>query len=160
MDRGVSAYIRHVTLTTGHARDSFPGEVDPDVLEQCRTLIAECLDDTNATHPIPGPTGYSLSAEATTRCLTAVVWADGPPSESIATIGVATHSRCGASLWRHLHRWGTAPVTTDPASVPPEPWVAAALEAGIVQHVGAAEWLGDFERCLAWAWLAHVEHGR
>jgi hypothetical protein len=79
--------------------------------------------------------------------------ASGADYVVIATIGVAGHSRCGATLWRELHRWGETPVVTDPEHCPPEPWVAAAVDAGITQHLEAAHWLGDFERVLGWAFL-------
>lgn len=103
--------------------------------------------------PIPGTQGYSLAGRASGKCMVATVWADGPPSEVVATIGIALRSLCGAKLWRELHQWGETPVVTDPARCPQEPWIAAALDTGIVRHPDAAEWLGDFERCLAWAWL-------
>lgn len=144
-------YIRHVTLTTGHVRDSYADEVARYALDATAEILAQALADDTATVPLPIP-GHSLGAKATSQCLTATVWADGPPSECICTIGVALHSRCGAGLWRALHRYGTTAVVTDPERCPPEPWVAAALEAPIAQHVAATEWLGDMERCIAWAW--------
>lgn len=146
-------YIRHVTLTTGHTRDSQQGEVSEKAIAVCQDLIKAVMADPH-TCPIPGPPGYSLGGRATSKsCLAATVWADGPPSVCIATIGVALHSRCGAVLWRELHRSGDAPVITDPERCPPEPWVAAALNTRITAHMDATEWLGDFERVLAWAFL-------
>lgn len=145
-------YLHHVTLTTGHVRRSPRAEVSDEAVAFCADLIARAVAG-HATVPLP-TAGYSLGAAASSRCLTATVWADGPPSECIATIGVAAHSRCGAGLWRALHRYGTTPIVTDPEQCPPEPWCAAALEGAIIQHPDATEWLGDFERCLAWAWLA------
>lgn len=146
-------FIRHVTLTTGHTRDSLPGEVSEDVIAVCRGLIEALIADPTRPVPIPGPPGYSLGGRASGKCLVATVWANGPPSVVVATIGVAAHSRCGAMLWRELHRWGETPVVTDPERCPPEPWVAAAVDTGIAQHMDATDWLGDFERCLAWAWV-------
>ena len=97
--------------------------------------------------------GYSVSGKASGKCLTATVWADGPPSVEIATIGVALHSRCGATLWRDLHRYASLPAATQAGRCPPEPWVAAAIDRGALAmgHLPAMEWMGDFERCLAWA---------
>ncbi|MGH8519851.1 MAG: hypothetical protein ACREU9_00095 [Gammaproteobacteria bacterium] len=147
-------FIRHVTLTTGHVRDSLPGEVSEEAIAVCRGLIEAFIADPVRTAPIPGPPGYSLGGRAASKsCLAATVWAGGPPSVCVATIGVALHSRCGAGLWRELHRWGETPVVTDPERCPPEPWVAAVLNTGIAAHMDATEWLGDFERCLAWAFL-------
>jgi hypothetical protein len=144
-------YIHHVTLTTGHVRQILPDEVSDEAVAAVLTLIERATAG-NETVPLPALPGYSLGAQASSKCLVVTVWADGPPSECICTIGIAAHSRCGAGLWRALHTWGTAPVVTDPDRCPPEPWVAAALDGAIVQHMDATEWLGDFERCLAWAW--------
>lgn len=149
----VTRYLHHVTLTTGHARRSWRKEVSDAALAVCAELI-ERITAGEAAQParIPGAGGYYLAGRAAGRCLVATVWS-GAPSVVIATIGVAAHSRCGVTLWRELHRWGSAPVATDPEHCPPEPWVAAALEAGIAEHPEAARWLGDLERCLGWAWV-------
>lgn len=145
-------YIRHVTLTTGHARDSYRSEVSDDAIAACRALIDRLLTDPTATVQIPGVGDYHLGGRISGRCMVATVWS-GAPSVCIATIGIASHSRCGASLWRQMHISGETPVVTDPERCPPEPWVAAALDAGIAQHMEATYWLGDFERVLAWAFL-------
>jgi hypothetical protein len=34
---------------------------------------------------------------------------------------------------------------------PVEPWCAVRIEPGALLHMGAMEWAGDLERCLAWA---------
>lgn len=147
-------FIRHITLTTGHVRNSYYGEAGDDIVAACRDLITRATADEGATPArIPGVGAYSLTGQASARCLTLSVWADGPPAEVICTIGVALHSLCGATLWRRLHQWSEAPVLTDRTKCPPEPWVSAALQAGIERHPGALAWLGDMERCLAWAWL-------
>lgn len=39
---------------------------------------------------------------------------------------------------------------------PGEPWCAVRLEPGIALYPETAHWLGDFERCLAWAWLERL----
>lgn len=152
--------IRHVTLTTGHVRDSLPDEVGPEARRAVGALLSSALAAADRTVPLPVPPGYSISAASGGRCLTVIVWADGPPSVPVCTIGVAGHSRCGAALWREVHRWGVLPVVTDPARPPAEPWVAAALDEGIADHPDAAGWLGDLERCIGWAWLAMLEARR
>lgn len=151
-------YIRHVTLTTGHVRDSLPDEVAPATIAAMRHLIericAGAVSEPVSLREYADVGAYSVSGRCSGKCLVVSVYADGPPSDLICTIGVAAHSRCGASLWRNLHQWGRVPVRTDPTQCPPEPWVAAALDAGVAQHLGAMEWLGDMERCLAWAWVS------
>ena len=49
---------------------------------------------------------------------------------------------------------------TDPASLrrPPAPWLIVALLPALTAWDRTRwDWLGDFERCLAWAWLELVE---
>lgn len=151
MSRG--KFLHHVTLTTGHTRRSYRDEVSDQAVAACLALIDKITSgEVSESVKIPGVGEYYLSGRASSKCLVATVWS-GAPSIVIATIGVAAHSRCGAALWREMHAWGETPVVTDPAQCPPEPWVAAAIDAGITQHMEAAHWLGDFERCLAWAWL-------
>ncbi len=62
----------------------------------------------------------------------------------------ALYPGSGVQLWREMHRWGKMPVVTDKGKCPPEPWIAVALDEGILSHPNTTEWLGDFERCLAW----------
>lgn len=156
-------YIRHITLTTGHSRDSYRSEVSDAAVAVCRDLIARITAGAVAEPvQIPGVGEYYLSGRASGRCLLATVWSgrhapslhDPAVPAPLCTIGIASHSRCGASLWQMLHQHGETPVVTDPNRCPPEPWVAVALDAGIIEHQATAHWLGDFERCLAWAWCS------
>lgn len=146
-------FIHHITLTTAHSRKSYRNEVGDDAVAACRNLIDKiAVGEVSEPAKIPGVGDYYLSGRATSKCMVATVMS-GAPSVVIATIGVALHSQCGARLWRELHTWGETPVVTDPNQCPPEPWVAAALDVGIAQHMEAAHWLADFERVLAWAFL-------
>lgn len=145
--------IAHVTLTTGHTRLSSRSEVSDEAIDACRCLLAACVLDGGAAIPHVGPYVLRVSG-ADTRCLTAtvhrltndVLMAYGPP---LVTIGVAKHSRCGAALWARLGGAGDQPLT---------PWCAVRLEPALAaEGVGdgaPVHWLGDFERCLAWAWIA------
>lgn len=166
-------YIRHITLATCHARDSYRSEVDDSVIASLQDIIAqmEAKGRTGDTMPIPGPPGYSLSGQIGGRCMVVSVWADGPPSELLLSIGIAAHERCGAAVWRTLHQVGLPAGSllpppnlrsageyrmTDPDHQPRAPWCAAAMEMAIIDHPDAMQWMGDFERCLAWAWLDYV----
>jgi hypothetical protein len=142
-------YIHHVTLNSGHDRLSYRHEVADDIMPIMQDLLARML--AGGRVPLPVMDGYSLSGAAEGRCLTATVWSDG--EVPLVTIGVAGEPECGAELWRGLHESTDQPLTTDPAAQSPVPWCAARLEAPAILHPGALTWLGDFERCLAWAWL-------
>lgn len=77
----------------------------------------------------------------------------------MVTVGIATHSRAGAPLWRLLIETASTPL--QPLDCPSEPWVVARLEPAIVTAsrdvVGA---LGDLERCLGWAWIERPNPAR
>lgn len=155
----MAAYIYHITLDTGHIRHSPRAEVGDEIVLVCRDLIERATADGEPA--IPGQAA-TMTATIAGRCLLVTVWArdDHAP---LVTIGIAEHSRCGAPLWRRLHddQRGSMPsLKTDRDCVPPEPWCAARLEIGIAAHLDEGYWLGDFEHCLAWAWLAMVSAAR
>lgn len=152
--------LYHVTLTTGHVRRSTRDEISPPALDHCRALLARVLaPDAPPQVILPALGDYTLGGRASGRCLVAIVRAPHE-HDPLATIGVATHSRCGARLWRELHTWGQTLVVTDPDRCPPEPWLAVTLDSRAVAHPEAMDWLGDFERSLGWAWLDLVEARR
>jgi hypothetical protein len=74
----------------------------------------------------------------------------------LVTIAVAAKSKVSARLWSELQRPipGSSPAAGDP---PRAPWVAARLYPTLALDPDAAVWLGDFERCLAWAWIEGAE---
>jgi hypothetical protein len=72
--------------------------------------------------------------------------------------GVAAHSRCGAKVWRLLTEL-PSPLPSPPER-PRAPWCAVRLMPGMVQHPDAWDWLGDYERRIAWAWLQSGEGER
>lgn len=135
-------YLEHVTLPSGHLRRSGRSEVDDQVLGH----VAATLERALAASPNPvaliAPTpGCKIDARAPGAALVVTLYgADGP----WAVIGVAPHSRVGPKLWGHLV--GLYPGCT--VDRPSAPWVAAAL---LVDDT--PEWVGDFGRCVGWAWL-------
>lgn len=156
--------LEHITLNTGHTRRSPRSEVGPGIVEALRPILERAL--TGTPTPIPPGQGYTLTGGVRGRCASFTVWSrslliwpedDQAQRAPVVEIGVAGHSRCGAPLWRTLHALAARldlPVKTDPGRCPPEPWCAALLYPGAVLAPDAMDWLGDFERCLAWAWLA------
>lgn len=144
----MSQLIRHITLTTGHVRDSFAGEVSPEAVEVCKDLIRQM----NACKRprIPGFESFSVSGVSHGRCFVATVWSGDDP---IVTIGIATHSRCGAETWRALHKSATLLCATSADQCPPEPWCAARLEPHCMYYPDVMDWVGDFEKCLALAFF-------
>ncbi len=159
-------HIHHITLTTGHARRSLREEVGPDIRSGLRPLIERALLGERVLLPAGDPPCW-ITGGVEGRCISLTVW--GPPLSRaafpradeaapvpLAEVGIAPRARCAPRVWRSLHelaRTTGVQVATDPDDPPPAPWVAALLLPGIGIYPEAAHWLGDLERCLAWAWV-------
>jgi len=141
-------YLWHVTLQTGHTRRSYRHEVADDVVQVCRDLLARALRE---PAEIPGMSLLMTAESSRRRLLVPVQTQNGVP---VVTIGIARHSAVGAPLWRLLVETAELPVHPSVERCPPEPWCAARIERGITtlssEQIMA---LGDFERCIAWAWM-------
>jgi hypothetical protein len=145
-----ASYVHHLTIDSGHARRSWRHEIEPAALAASRALLQRALTAPDgAPVPLPVPLQrYHMAASAPGRCLVAVVSADdGGQLLQLITLGVAPHSRCGATLWRRLMQGDAA------QPPPPAPWCAVRLHPHLAAELDAAYWLGDYERCIAWAWL-------
>lgn len=145
-------YLRHLTLDTGHQRDSYRDEVADDVVAMLRPLLERAVRGEHV--PIPGDIEPACTmtggvgrdrALLLTICGPPTLGVDHPP---ILQLGVAPSSLAGAALWREW--FGTARDDRTPAA----PWCCVRIMPAMAVYPSAAEWLGDFERCAAWAWLA------
>lgn len=88
------------------------------------------------------------------------VWAiselQGP---ALVTFAVAMRPRPAAALWRelHAHQEPMMPRATTPDAPPPHPWLAVMLHLpALMPPHPALDWLGDAERCIAWAWIDRI----
>lgn len=137
-------YIWHITLNTGDVRQSPRSEVGDDIIEALQPLLIA-----DGTHKMPVP-GYTLKVSRLGSNLIATVMQQAV--RPFVTIGIATRSTGAARLWQELHK--IAPTTVPhTADMPSAPWCAALLHTAVEQDIPATSWLGDFERCLAWAWI-------
>ena len=154
-------YLNHLTLSTGHLARTQRADVAPAVTE----LLAGWLPGTIKTgrsHPLPVPTLSHFSAQVFVHAGALVVTVSAPvgPHEQgtphigqtvpLVTFGVAQRSRQGADLWASLTK---AFLTARGLEMPGAPWCAVAVHPSIAAYAGPVEWLGDFERCIAWAWI-------
>lgn len=151
------ATLHHVTLQTGHVRESPRSEVRDEVVRELAPLLHRVAG--GREEPVPWVEGgYTLTGAAAGDVAIVTVW--GPRVEGIpapvVTVGIAAGQEEAGRLWALLHQPYEAqlgePVT--PADQPPPlPWCAARLEVGAAIHVDVLPWMGDLERCLAWAWV-------
>ena len=142
----MSRYLWHLTLDTGLGRRSERSEVGDAVVTTLSQQIAEMLDGL----PVEVRPGYGLSGAAARGALLATVsGAHGP----LVTVAVAPSGRSSPLLWEQLRRSAPAGETL-PEDAPQPPWCAVRIyPAALARDEDAVRWLGDFERCLAWAWI-------
>lgn len=142
------SYINHITLSTGHSRRSPRTEVGNDVIAWLRPWLDKLLGGTPLPLPEPSLDHYSASAHIEQGGLVMTIYAG---AAALVTMAVAARSRQSAPLWAYMQaqHGPSGPGTPAPAA----PWLAVALRPGLAQHADANEWLGDFERCVAWAWM-------
>lgn len=143
----------HLTVNSGHSRHSPRSEVSDGALAACRSLLAP------GAHAVPGiPGDYSLKVTESP----AGTWF-GTVFRSrwhpLVSIAVAASDYFATGLWQEIERQYLR-VTEMPgfrsadfaAPHQPEstPWCAVIV---MLATPSEALWLGDFERCLAWAFL-------
>lgn len=154
-------YLNHITLTTGHARRSDRAEVSP----RTTALLAPWLDaaaNSGVLRPLPVPELSHFGGQVIVQDGSLVVTVSAPvgPHQQgkphtgqtmpLVTLGVATRSRQAGPLWSMLTG------AFDAASglkQPSAPYCAVAIHPSIAAYTGPTDWLGDFERCVAWAWI-------
>lgn len=151
-------YLEHLTLTTGHTRRCWREDVADEVLELLRPLISRAV--TTGRHvPLPDVVSPRCTITATAgraRALLVSIWA--PPVQGqtaptpLITLGVAPTSLASAELWRQMAPGGGEEQLPQP-DAPSVPWCAVKLYDTAALWPEAMSWLGDFERCLAWAWI-------
>lgn len=149
--------MRHITLTTGHSRESPRADVADDILPVVGDLLTRSLAGESV--PVPWtPDLCTIRASAAESALLVTVYAEGGKRVPLVTMGVCAREPDSALLWRLLHESAVGtPITTDPARPPAVPWCGVRIEVGLLLHPQPAEWLGDFERCLSWWWIEHQE---
>lgn len=143
------SYINHITLSTGHNRKSPQSEVAAGTIAWLHPWLDKLLAN-SAPMPLPETSlsGYSATAHIEQGGLVMTVFAG---AEALVTFAVAGRSRQAGPLWAYMiAQHGAAPGLAAPAA----PWLAVALRSGLTVHREAAEWLGDFERCVAWTFLS------
>jgi hypothetical protein len=150
-------FLNHVTLTTGHCRQSPRPEVSDYIVKVIRPWLKRAIV---AGYPIPMPgklEGYSaMVSNETGLCI--IIYAPrkvlyltekGEPKPILAFATAQTQEEQDI-LWPLMHKV----YELEQKAVPPElPWCAAVLLPPLAFHLEAMDWIADFERCVAWAWI-------
>lgn len=154
--------LLHVTLTTGHRRWSPRDEVGEELLAQLAPMVIEA--ERSGQAEILSPTGLMLLRRLAPPAASrhAACWAiSEPQGPALVTLALGMRSRQGAGLWRTVHELfsaGVPPLITRADDPPPAPWLAVILHLPMLLPTPhpAVHWLGDAERCIAWAWIDSV----
>lgn len=154
-------YINHITLSTGHLSRALRSDVADSTLTVLSPWLAE-IHNNGKSNPLPLPALSHYSAQCSTLAGSMVLTVcapigphlEGRPHDGetvpLITLGVAQRSRQAAELWPLM----VANLGAKPGlQMPGAPWCAVALHPGLAMHRGPTVWLGDFERCAAWAWI-------
>ena len=149
----MASELHHITLTTGHDRISPRDEVYDETIAELTPWLAGVCENSPQQMPMPesaaGMNGYYtvVGIPHGGNGLVVTVYGAGEP---LVTFGVAQDAIVGADLWcRLIGRFGVAPGVEKP----PEPWCGVVTHPALMFDGEAAWWLGDFERCVAWAWI-------
>lgn len=170
---GASPYINHLTINTGHMLRSARADVADDVLRVVAPWLHGLIDGGGrAPLPVQQLAAYSAAAFTDNGGLVLTLYGPDVPvypapqidpaalldrpslfgaAGPLVTMGVAQRSRQGRDLWAKLIAHLDVPSN---AAKPAEPWCAVVLHPVIAAHPHAVTWLGDLERCVAWAWIA------
>jgi hypothetical protein len=153
--------MHHITVNTGHVRWSPRDEVDRRLLSLLRDHLHAAL---HGRAPVPGFPAFATHATHEQNVLMATIsrrrdegWVP------IVTLAVVPASGDLQGIWTLLRRGPSALPIADapPPDVSAGPWCLVRLwDVVALLPREELEWLGDYERCLAWAWLEVPEdHG-
>lgn len=150
--------LTHVTINTGHSNDSPRHEVANVVIEDLSCWIKSAkptavpgIEGKWFAAPVPNCQGYlAMFSHDGGGVLLVTLFHEkfGP----CVTFGVSPSHSKGGQLWALLG---------SKESQPTGAWCGVKLEFGLLL-VGAfclkdLSWFGDFERCVAWAWISILE---
>lgn len=159
-------HIQHLTLSTGHVARIQRGDVAGETLGRVAPWLAALVESGQSTPlPVSDLAHFSAVAFVADGALVITICGVAPTTGRMAgvapplvTMGVAKRSRHGAALWPLLHA-APMPQVKPALQQPAEPWCAVAIWPTITRHLDAMAWLGDLERCIAWAWCTRPEDG-
>ena len=154
--------MKHLTFNTGDVRESPRSEVGNDVVRLLQPLCA------NGCHDIPNSGGCTVTVTRVPGGAMFTVHAPAPvrgmPRLPLVTcacawapVSVAELWDCTENLYHRITEQGGGVMLAEGAlAASPEqpealPWLAVVLHLGLGFARNHADWLGDFERCLAWA---------
>lgn len=153
-------YITHITINTGHTSRIHQGDVSGETLARVGPWL-HALVQSRQLLPLPVSDLSAYTAHAAVQDGAVVLTVSGPTitdggpmlgvSPPVVTIGVAKKSR-HAHLWSLMTTGQHMPPAAPGIKAPQTPWCAVTVWPSAQICADAFDWIGDFERCVAWAW--------
>lgn len=159
-------YIEHLTIDTGDQRRSYRTEVADEVVAMLRPLLDRVADGDRVD--VPGdvsPRCTMHGARGRNSTLVVTVSAAEQPTKvplplqdvllsvagvrhiPLVSVGLAPSSRAADEVWHAMTQ------RTRDDRTPSAPWCAVRIYPTLALYPQASAWLGDLERCIAWAWI-------
>ncbi len=151
--------LNHVTLNTAHVAVSPRLDVAKTAIDFCKNLIKNSIQSEKPISiPVENIAHYSLKCLEEDGNLVCTIYAPlGPHTKGkifngdtmpLITFGVPKNNAHDQVLWDIL-------IKNQPTSLqkPTFPWCGVVLHPTLGVYFDTAEWAGDFERCIAWAWI-------
>ncbi len=154
-------HLFHLTVNTGDAVDQDPGDVSDDAISALVPLVKR-------GGPLPAPLGAFRVEIVRETIVPAAVFKVHRGPDLIMVCWLCWDIAVGEAIWgevfdTYLKVTALLPeVPAESAAMPDSiPWLAVMLLPGITQQTqDNIAWLGDFERCMAFAILHEVERER
>lgn len=157
--------LAHLTATTGHLHSTSRMAVKPQPLAVMTAWLNTAIGNPEF-QPLPAKDlgGYRCRVNAENGTLIATVYAPKAPGAEkvvpVITFSVAANAKASDEAWSlitHVH----AALLSKGIGVPlpaqlPAPWCAVVVYP-VREVLQASDWLGEFERTVAWAWIGMCE---
>lgn len=141
--------IIHITLTTGHRRDSYVDDIDAQLYFKMRAMFQDAarsdgvdfIDNTYLKLTKIDEDSYICTLHLKTK-------------KGLCPILTTAGSKVmDVELWAALHENCFTPVVTDRNKPPSPPFIADKIEVPHPDAVRVFSWTGDFSKCLGWMML-------
>ncbi|WP_051378062.1 hypothetical protein [Derxia gummosa] len=144
-------HLDHLILHDGSSRRAWLHEVQPELLQHLRHWLADALERGHSRIPWSRPICDIVVRDHGPDWLYATICNE--EEIPIATLAIAGSGTIAARLWGVLHDSSKVELKSDPAALPPVPWLALRREPGVRYVPDTESWLPDFARCVAFAHL-------
>jgi hypothetical protein len=139
--------LNHITLSTGDLARTPHSAVGSGTMEfMCSWLDKAIASNSPVSLGVPSLSGFTALVTAEENDLLVTLY--GGELVPIVTFGCAPRS--SSTLWSLLLNQGGI---LKSMSEPEAPWCGVVLHSGTSIYTDHVHWLGDWERCVAWAWI-------